>query len=597
MTGAKQGRGFFIGRVPLCLALLFLFCLIPPAYSNPYPERDAVLALIDRSISKLRIGEYELVRQELGQAMEKASASGDEVLIARVYNQLGVLNIYEFQFPEALTNLQNALTLFKNNNDNNGVAESLNNMASIHFNLKNYQQAKENYRQSMKLREAGGDWTNLGVSYNNLGLVYNRLNELDSALYYHHQSLGIWELLGDHSGIGVTLNHIATVMKHQGELTGALDVLKESYQYLISDPGSLLGTKEMVRSEIGLILSMLGQYEEVIEWCRDLCWSSEEAKVKASSQSCCNALHQAYLGLEDFENALEAHVKYVQLGEEIFGSRAIQEVTRLELNYAFEQIHKSDSLRFESERQLQQERINRQRLGLTAALGFLFFVSLLVVVISKGKRRSDELLLNILPATVAKELKATGKSAPRKYDLVTVIFADIKGFTNIAEGMTPEELIEEINVIFTDFDRIMEKYGIEKIKTIGDCYMAVCGLPDELDDHALRSVQAAIAMQQVMSAINAKKKVEGKEFLEIRIGLHSGPVVAGIVGTKKFQYDIWGDTVNTANRLETTCQPGKINISDSTYQIVKDHFNCSYRGEIETKGKGKVSMYYVEESL
>jgi len=595
ILGQKQFRiaskiGLIIQMSCIVLAMAFSSTLAATSV-----EEERVKAILESADEKLRLGEFEVLRQNLDLALEKSHGIGDDLLAAKVYNQLGILNIYEYRFPEALSNLQSALTIFESHDKTDGVAECYNNIASIHVSLNNYQQAKQYYRLSMELREKGNDLVNLGIVYNNLGIVFTQMNELDSALYYHHKSLALLEAIDDISGIAVTQIHIARIIKERGDLQGAMDLLKESYQLLESDPKSRISTKEVVRSEIGLLYSLAGQYEEVQEWCIDLCWEAETSSSKKSAQNCCNALYLAYVGLDDHENALSAHMNYVRIGEEMLSNQAIQEVTRLELNYAFDQIHRADSLRFESERQLQQERINRQRMGLTATIGILVLLSLLAFFVVRGKRKSEELLLNILPATVASELKKTGKSIPRKYDLVTVIFADIKEFTQISEMLSPEELIQEINAIFTSFDKIMEKHGIEKIKTIGDCYMAVCGLPDENKEHAPTTVQAAIEMQKFMAENNhRKKKTSGNPIFEIRIGLHSGPVVAGIVGTKKFQYDIWGDTVNTANRLETACEPGKINISESTYHLVKDLLKCQYRGDIDSKGKGKISMYYVD---
>jgi class 3 adenylate cyclase len=199
-----------------------------------------------------------------------------------------------------------------------------------------------------------------------------------------------------------------------------------------------------------------------------------------------------------------------------------------------------------------------------------------------------------LPAETAEELKQKGFSEARQIDEVTVLFTDFKGFTQLSERLTPKELVAEINECFSAFDHIMGKYGVEKIKTIGDSYMAAGGLPAINTTHAFDVVNAALAIQQFMHALKAQKESEGKLFFEIRIGVHSGPLVAGIVGVKKFAYDIWGDTVNTASRMESSSEIGQVNISESTYKIVKDKFVCTHRGKIQAKGKGELDMYFVE---
>jgi class 3 adenylate cyclase len=208
------------------------------------------------------------------------------------------------------------------------------------------------------------------------------------------------------------------------------------------------------------------------------------------------------------------------------------------------------------------------------------------------KQRSDDLLLNILPAEVAEELKREGRFMARHYDEVTVLFTDFKGFTDISEKLSAQQLVEEINSCFEAFDAIMGKHGIEKIKTIGDAYMAVGGLPKPIPDAAARTVQAALEMQAFIRERENLNAAKGLPSFEMRIGIHTGPVVAGIVGIKKFQYDIWGDTVNTASRMESSGEVGKVNISEATYALVKDEFECEYRGEIEAKGKGRLGMYF-----
>jgi len=209
--------------------------------------------------------------------------------------------------------------------------------------------------------------------------------------------------------------------------------------------------------------------------------------------------------------------------------------------------------------------------------------------LSKEKKRSDDLLLNILPSEVVAELKETGQSKAKLFNHVSVLFIDFANFTNISETMNPEELVAEIDLCFKAFDEIVERKGLEKIKTIGDAYLAVCGLPIEDELHAIKTVHAAF---EIMNFITERRN-EGGRF-EIRIGINSGSLVAGIVGVKKFAYDIWGDTVNTAARMQSSGEIGKINISSVTYDLVKDHFTCTSRGKIEAKHKGLVEMYFVE---
>lgn len=218
-------------------------------------------------------------------------------------------------------------------------------------------------------------------------------------------------------------------------------------------------------------------------------------------------------------------------------------------------------------------------------------------IIEEERKRSDELLLNILPAPIAEELKEYGKAKARKYQQVTVLFSDFKNFTRISEALGPEELVEELDKCFKAFDFIISQYPtIEKIKTIGDAYMCASGLsnsrqiPKEI-------VQAGLEMQEFLNEQKQEKIRLGKPFFEARIGIHTGPVVAGVVGVNKFAYDIWGDTVNIAARMESNSMVGRVNISESTYRLVKYNFECEHRGKIHAKNKGEIDMYYVKKQL
>jgi len=208
-------------------------------------------------------------------------------------------------------------------------------------------------------------------------------------------------------------------------------------------------------------------------------------------------------------------------------------------------------------------------------------------------QRSEQLLLNILPYETAQELKMSGKAVARYYPDITVMFTDFKGFTHIAEKLSPEQLVQEIDEFFTAFDLIMEKNGIEKIKTIGDAYMAASGLPAVNDTHALDMVNAAVDIIEYMEVQKQIRIAANRPVFDIRIGIHTGPVVAGIVGHKKFAYDIWGDAVNLASRMESSGEAGQINISQATYDRISSTYSCIFRGEIEAKNKGKVGMYFV----
>ncbi len=210
------------------------------------------------------------------------------------------------------------------------------------------------------------------------------------------------------------------------------------------------------------------------------------------------------------------------------------------------------------------------------------------------KERSDELLLNILPLETAEELKKNGYASVQQYDMVSVLFTDFVGFTNITEGISHKELVSSLDEHFRLFDGVMDKYGIEKIKTIGDAYMAAGGIPTRTITNPMAVVAAGLEMIYLLSDLNQKKTIKGETAWNLRLGIHTGSVISGVVGKNKFAFDIWGDAVNTAARMESSGEIMKVNISGSTYALVKDYFECTPRGKIKAKNKGEIEMFFVE---
>lgn len=266
---------------------------------------------------------------------------------------------------------------------------------------------------------------------------------------------------------------------------------------------------------------------------------------------------------------------------EITMNKAVDEIGRL--HQTIELKNKHENLRIEKEQLIQQQnQILEQK------------VEERTKELQIEKSKSDDLLLNILPADTANELKSNGYAKPKHYDLVTVLFTDFKNFTSISEKLSAVELVEEINFCYSNFDRIITQFGIEKIKTIGDSYMCVGGIENNNADTVKNTVLAAIEIRDFMEAEKQRRVAKGEFYFDIRIGLHKGPVIAGIVGIKKFAFDIWGNTVNIASRMESSSEPGKINVSGETYELIKESFDCEYRGKIMAKNKGDIDMYFVE---
>ncbi len=205
------------------------------------------------------------------------------------------------------------------------------------------------------------------------------------------------------------------------------------------------------------------------------------------------------------------------------------------------------------------------------------------------KRRAESLLLNILPNSIADRLQSGERNIAEKFENATVFFADITNFTPLSEKYSAEEIVQMLNLVFSAFDALAEKYGVEKIKTMGDSYMAACGIPIRRDDHAEVAAEMALEMLKELRVFNSTSA----EQLNIRIGMHSGPVIAGVIGSKKFIYDLWGDTVNTASRMESHGEPGKIHVSEAMYEQLQGKFGFEERGKIDIKGKGAMKTYFL----
>ncbi|MBK7945645.1 MAG: adenylate/guanylate cyclase domain-containing protein [Flavobacteriales bacterium] len=319
-------------------------------------------------------------------------------------------------------------------------------------------------------------------------------------------------------------------------------------------------------------------------------------------------LAKGYEGLGDDRNALRTWKQYYARKDSADATSSAANLSGSLLAADFAKQQFADSLNIARDRELErrtaeantQRERTRRNIFLFSGLGLLVFG---VIVfrqrgrIQKALRRSDELLLNILPEEVAEELKEKGHADAKHFDQVTILFTDFKGFTEASEKLTPQELVEELNTCFKAFDGIITSRGIEKIKTIGDAYMCAGGLPVPASSTPAGVVRAALEMQAFMIARKKERDAQGKPAFEMRVGIHTGPVVAGIVGVKKFAYDIWGDTVNTASRMESSGEVGKVNISQATYEFVKEQagslFDFTPRGKVQAKGKGEMEMYFV----
>ncbi len=510
------------------------------------------------------------------------------------------------------------------------------NALSLKSNLTN---ALESYFEAAKLVGEEGQSAKLGSLYTGIAGVYAIMGNHSNAVNYYQRAINILRSVRDSTNLAAALLNIGDefITKHRWDsaliYTEEAGVIYENTKSPIGEAYSL-GNLGMIYAQIGddrkaegnmnraiLLLERLDEHYPIAVY---LTYIADIYLEKGENDQ---ALNYALRSLElAKKNGLKAQVSDANLKI----SEIYQQAGKLKESFIYYKNHIAykDSVSnitsvqqmadlrtdFEiSKKQIEVDLLNQQKKNqqiiVVATVIALFLICLLAIglyrrytftketnrIIEKERERSDSLLLNILPKETAQELKLSGKVKAKKFEAVSVLFADFKGFTKYAEELSPEQLVERVDFYFSKFDTIIEKYGLEKIKTIGDAYMCAGGLPFTTDDHAYKTVCAA---QEMMSFVEVtKKSSSADQRFDIRIGINTGPVVAGVVGTKKFAYDIWGDTVNIAARMESNSVAGKINVSENTYDLIKDSFQCAYRGEIEAKNKGTLRMYFVGEAI
>lgn len=462
--------------------------------------------------------------------------------------------------------------------------------------------------------------------------IYENLNEPNKVVYYTEKGIQNWPKNWPDKEILIRLY----IQKAAHAATEKLSLSYYYFAYEIAVNMHHLKMQEMVLNAIGTHYAISEQFDKAEEYLK----KALNLALQRKAYSTLSGLYNNLAGITENNNRKRLYIDSAYYFAKLSGSIddqqiALQNLALLEYehknfeigyDYLWESMVLKDSVfnknkiaafaemeqKYESEKKSSEIALlkgeneianlkssKRLVLSISLAGGMLALLILAFILyrqrenkqklnaaLSIEKKKSDDLLLNILPEEVANELKHNGESIAKQYNHVTVLFTDFVNFTGLSEQMSPTELVTEIHKNFTAFDAIIEKHGLEKIKTIGDAYLAVCGLPDEKQDHAIRVAKAALDIIAYMNEHSTR--------FEVRVGIHTGPVVAGIVGVKKYAYDIWGDTVNTASRMESSSMAGKINISAAAYELLKNDFNCSYRGKINAKNKGEVDMYFLE---
>ena len=600
-------------------------------------------------------GNYPLAIQHYQKALQVREKLGDQKGMAGTLTNLGTAYEYMGKLPEAVQYLRDGLAIYQTLHDTLRMARTLANISALmsagsaysesfseldkarllmenqgdlatkfkiytqmghnRYDLDMFPSAREWYVKSLELRRALGDEIDLADGLADLGNALDEMKSADSsrlAVQYYLQALDIYRSADDQPSIAAVTNNLGDAYKHLERYQDALKILYESERIRL-DLDDQPGLME-VYNTLNDVYSRLNQPKESLRYIQKYKQIADEIGNGNYQLSALKDLARAYSQMGDFKKAYQYQQEY---NDARFKAMDDKRAQNIETQQALTSLQAREQAldREKANALLRNADLARARTSRNALIGGAILLVLLVGLlfnrnriraranlqlteqneaIRRERQRADALLQNILPEKTAEELKVNGSVKPVYYESVTVLFSDFKNFTTIAETLSPEGLVHELDEYFRAFDAIVERHGLEKIKTIGDAYMCAGGLPEPNETHALDTVRAAIDMQQVIQDKAAEKRAAGQAYFEMRIGINTGPVVAGVVGSHKFAYDIWGDTVNTAARLEQGGEPGKINISETTFERIGESFPCTFRGKLPAKNKGEIAMYFVE---
>ncbi len=563
-------------------------------------QKGQALALKYMGIAQFQLGNFTEVFENLTESLEHFEAIQDSTGISSILNNLGTTYYTQGSNSRAIDYYLRSLRIAEKIDNPLRIATALVNIAGVYAdNMQDYDKTMSYYDQAMPYLKI---LNNTGISKSVLlgtGQQYFKKGEYQKALDKFEEALPVTEnsfyYVENLTLIGQTLLELDQIDK-------ALEYLNKAHDFAIENKQQMEIVKVLI--EKGDIYRKLDT-EKAIDFYEEAEAIAMELNLNYELADIYHGISEAYVNRGDFKNGYQYQTKFLSQKDSLFNLETDDKIRGLQFD--FELLKKEDEIGLlEKESEIQELTKKRQKNVIWVTGIFLFLVALLALslfrrykftketnaIIEKEKDRSENLLLNILPEETAQELKEFGKVQAKRFDSVTVLFTDFVGFTSYAKNLEPEELVSSVDYYFSKFDEIVDKYGVEKIKTIGDAYMCASGLPEAQGYDVFRAVQAAF---EILSFMEESKKTHADHMahFDIRIGINTGPIVAGVVGTKKFAYDIWGDSVNVASRMESTSDAGKINVSESTYELIKDVYHCEYRGEINVKNKGMMKMYFV----
>ncbi len=563
-------------------------------------KASLALALKNAGLAYYVQGQYYLALDYWSQALEQYRQVDDQDGVSNLLGNIGTIYLNRGNDVKAIELYLDALKAAEQLPDKMRMAYSLVNLGAAYDMKKaTSQKALEYYQRALPILKDSDDPISYGIALGNVGGVYfEDMHQLDSAQAYYQAAETVFEQEGETDPY--TLFRMGEVLAEKGEFSKAIELQQKAYDEASSRDAKL----EMAQSleALGRTYLKSGQPVTAVAKLKEAEALALELESFTLQEPIFQVLGQAYEQEGNYQLAYDYQVKASQVSDSVYNVANDRRIEGLQFQYDLEK--KEAQIRMQ---EIEIDRVSLRQNFLLATAIFLivticgisysyWFARRSNKIITEERNRSESILLNILPEETADELKRNGKVLAKRFDSVTVLFTDFKEFTKATNGIPPEEVVKSVDYYFRAFDKIISRHHLEKIKTIGDSYMCAGGLPIPNATHAEDAVMAGLEIIEFVKRIRAKPR-DGIIPFDIRVGVHTGPVVAGVVGTKKFQYDIWGYTVNMASLMEANSIANRLNISSATYERVKDKFEFEKRSKVKSKHGENFSMYFVTSAV
>lgn len=635
----QPSRNLVVGRLVVLIALFSLFAIASEVPSSLFaqersplpriksPIADSLEKLLTTNLSDsarvdilvelaraLWANKLEDSRRIAFEALTLAERLGYQKGIANSFNTIGVTYYYQGWYDIALGYHQKSLAIRKSLNDTAGIGHSTNNIGLIYMGQRKHEESLTYLLEALHIYKTLNRTPSIAAAYNNIGTIYRRQKRLDSAAKMHEEAIKTLEGKNNRAGMALSYNSLGGVLEDAGSFSEALRLQEQALKLYEEIPNHKGIVNSLYAS--ASVLAKMKRFPEALTNLRRAIDIATAMDSRPELRDCLELLSQIEESIGNIQGALFNFKRFEALKDSLISEEAAARSAEFNAKYDTERKAKQIEL-LTAQRQRQYVERNLLLALVTASLMAvgLFYTRYRIKrksetalqnanaqlqekndLLSQARSIAETLLLNVLPKPIARRMQAGELRIAEHFSDVTVLFADIVDFTQLASDLHPEELVSLLDAIFTDFDALAERYNLEKIKTIGDAYMAVCGIPEPNPQHCLNVVRFALDMLRVIekySIHGAPQLPTSDNHLRLRIGIHTGAVVAGVIGKKKFSYDLWGDTVNIASRLESHGVAGEIHCSQEVYEMLQESCIFEMRGETELKGSITMTTYFL----